>query len=140
MYFYCDKLSWLRRFDEEIIKVNGLAANAVHPGIVLTEVTRNFNVFIRVLYAFANPIMKTLQKSPRFVFFLYPVYFIFLFYFWGISQGAYTSVFAATAPELAGIGGKYFANCEYARVSPQAKDRQAAAKLWEISEKLTGLS
>lgn len=45
----------------------------------------------------------------------------------------------ATAKELEGIGGKYFANCDFARMSPQSKDFKVAAKLWEVSEKLTGL-
>jgi NAD(P)-dependent dehydrogenase (short-subunit alcohol dehydrogenase family) len=44
---------------------NGVTANAVHPGLVLTEVTRNFNPVIQMLYAIANPVMRTLQKSPR---------------------------------------------------------------------------
>jgi hypothetical protein len=56
------------------------------------------------------------------------------------SQGAYTSIYAATSEELEGIGGKYFANCDYARTSPQSKDVKVARKLWDISEKLTGLS
>ena len=47
-------------------KSNDITANAVHPGLVLTEVTRNFNAIIQTLYALANPIMKTLQKTPRY--------------------------------------------------------------------------
>jgi hypothetical protein len=40
--------------------------NSVHPGLVLTEVTRNFNALVRFGYALAMPIMKTLQKNARF--------------------------------------------------------------------------
>ncbi len=55
------------------------------------------------------------------------------------SQGAYCSIHVATSPTLAGVGGKYFGNSEICKVSSAAQDREAAAKLWEISVKLTGL-
>lgn len=55
----------MHRLDTEGDKANGCTTNAVHPGLVLTEVTRNFNPIIQALYALAKPIMRTLQKSPR---------------------------------------------------------------------------
>lgn len=67
-------------------------------------------------------------------------------------QGAATSVFAATSPLLADIGGVYLQNCDIAPleedatpsaidgpatgVSPYAVDPDSARRLWELSEQL----
>ncbi len=63
-----------------------------------------------------------------------------------IPQGAATSVWAATAPELDGKGGLYLQDCgiappaspEVTGVKPHALDPAAAARLWEISERMVG--
>ena len=56
-----------------------------------------------------------------------------------VEQGAATSVWAATAPELDAEGGTYLADC---RVSddhaPWALDPESAARLWTLSEELVG--
>ncbi|MFF4258295.1 oxidoreductase [Streptomyces sp. NPDC001663] len=72
-----------------------------------------------------------------------------------VQQGAATSVWCATSPQLAGVGGVYCENCDvsplvtpetesawYAGeetpgVLPHAVDPEAAARLWEVSERLT---
>lgn len=51
-------------------------------------------------------------------------------------QGAATSVYCAVAPELEGLGGMYFNNCFRCEPSAQAQDPDAAAGLWELSERL----
>lgn len=61
-------------------------------------------------------------------------------------QGAATSVWLATAPELAGIGGRYFEDCHEAEVVdrlqgihgvvPHALDPDDARRLWDVSEAL----
>ena len=66
-----------------------------------------------------------------------------------VEQGAATSVWAATSPQLAGLGGLYCEDCDVARavapedkgtagVRPWAVDRAAAEQLWTLSERLTG--
>ena len=50
-------------------------------------------------------------------------------------QGAATSVYAATAPELAGKSGAYLVNCDIAEPSAQAQDAELARKLWAVTEK-----
>ncbi len=50
-------------------------------------------------------------------------------------QGAATSVYAATAPELAGKSGAYLVNCKIAEPSAQAVDKDLAKKLWAVTEK-----
>ncbi|DBA97802.1 TPA: hypothetical protein ACH3X3_012673 [Trebouxia sp. C0006] len=58
-------------------------------------------------------------------------------YFLGknVEQGAATSVYAATAPELNGKSGAYLADCKIATPSVQAQDAELAKKLWAVTEK-----
>ena len=63
-------------------------------------------------------------------------------------QGAATSVWAALAPELEGVGGLYLEHCNQALpwteanpfegVMPHALDPEAAERLWAVSEETTG--
>jgi hypothetical protein len=70
-----------------------------------------------------------------------------------IEQGAATSVFVATSPLLDGIGGRYFEDCNEARVldpgtrdttisgvAAYALDPANAKRLWELSLALLGSS
>jgi len=76
-----------------------------------------------------------------------------------IEQGAATTIWCATSPRLNNYGGQYCANCDIAEmmniqagdaeriknssglagVLPYAVDAHAAAALWTLSEKLTGI-
>jgi hypothetical protein len=69
-----------------------------------------------------------------------------------IEQGAATSVFVATSPQLDGIGGRYFEDCNQAPVldrdapntrgsgvAAYALDPAHANRLWELSLALLGL-
>ena len=53
-----------------------------------------------------------------------------------LEEGAATSVFLASSPEVEGVTGKYFRSCHEARASAQAHDEKAAKELWELSENL----
>ncbi|MCG8478133.1 MAG: hypothetical protein MI724_03485 [Spirochaetales bacterium] len=65
-----------------------------------------------------------------------------------VEQGAATQVYAATAPEIAGKGGVYLADCavcevtaegdHYTTVMPYAVDPEAAERLWTVSEQMVG--
>ena len=67
-----------------------------------------------------------------------------------IAQGASTTLWAATAPELEGQGGLYLEDCAEALpfdrslplgvgVMPYARDPDAAQRLWTLSEERVGL-
>lgn len=49
-------------------------------------------------------------------------------------QGAATSVYAATAPQLSGQSGAYLQDCKVAQPNAQARDAQLAQKLWAVTE------
>jgi hypothetical protein len=55
-------------------------------------------------------------------------------------RGADTIVYLATSPDVAGQTGGYYVKRQQREPSAAARDDAAAAKLWEISEKLTGLA
>ncbi|MFD4524322.1 SDR family NAD(P)-dependent oxidoreductase [Streptomyces sp. NPDC058470] len=65
-------------------------------------------------------------------------------------QGAATQVWAATSPQLAGMGGVYCLDCDIAEPAPAdgaltgvqayAIDPEQAARLWELSAELTGVN
>jgi len=55
-------------------------------------------------------------------------------------KGAATAVYLASSPEVEGVTGKYFANCKPVRSSELSYDQVATKRLWDVSERLTGLS
>jgi hypothetical protein len=91
----------------------------VHPGVVRGTSLghgERFPLPIRVIWALVRPVMK----SPE--------------------QGAQTSVYAATSPELEGVSGQLFINSRPARTSATAIDRTLAQRLWTVSAQLVGLA
>jgi NAD(P)-dependent dehydrogenase (short-subunit alcohol dehydrogenase family) len=92
------------------------SANALHPGVIGTNLTRSMSSWVtRGMSLFAGPFSKT------------------------IPQGAATTCYVATRPELQGVSGEYFSNCAVARRSRHCEDEALAERLWEVSERLTGL-
>jgi NAD(P)-dependent dehydrogenase (short-subunit alcohol dehydrogenase family) len=88
-------------------------ANAVHPGVIRTNLQRHMNPVLSVLFGAFGPLaLKT------------------------VAEGAATEVYVATRPELAGVSGKYFADCNLARPRPDAEDPALARRLWETSEQI----
>ena len=53
-------------------------------------------------------------------------------------EGAKTSIYLATSPEVEGVSGKYFAKCKEKRSNRESYDRDVQRRLWEVSEKLVG--
>lgn len=109
----------------------GIHAYAVHPGGINTNLGRHLTEEMRAA------LMARVTKSDS------------GFAWKTIPQGAATSCWAATAPELAGKGGVYCEDCHVAEVDDQssgggvrsyALDPASAARLWQVSEELTGIS
>ncbi len=98
------------------LRGTGVTVNALHPGSVAT----NFGAG---------------QPGP-----LTQVIRFFLSRFGSTpEQGAETSIYLASSPEVAGVTGRYFAKCKQVRSSPDSYDNDAAKRLWKISEEMTGL-
>ena len=54
-------------------------------------------------------------------------------------QGAATSVYLASSPEVEGVTGQYFANSKPKRSAERSYDTNVAARLWTVSASLVGL-
>jgi hypothetical protein len=54
-------------------------------------------------------------------------------------KGAETAVWLAISPEVDGASGGYYEKRRLTNPSSAARDPQAAQRLWELSEQLTGL-
>lgn len=100
-------------FTKELAKrLEGKAtANAVHPGVIQTNLARSMNGIVRLAFAIGNPLFL---KS--------------------ISEGAATQCWAAVHPGAASLSGEYLADCNVASPSSLASDPGLAGRLWEKSE------
>jgi NAD(P)-dependent dehydrogenase (short-subunit alcohol dehydrogenase family) len=94
-----------------------VTANALHPGVVSTAFGGEDPAGIQRLLV---PFMRPFMKSP--------------------AQGAATSIHLASAPDLAQVTGCFFANSKRKRSSKRSYDEAAAARLWQVSTELTGLT
>jgi len=100
-----------RRLDPQRVTVN-----ALHPGFVATDI----GVSHSLMPAFAWWLAKFAAISPE--------------------QGAETSVYLASSPDVADANGLYFRKCKPVKPSPAALDSEAAQRLWEASVRLTGMA
>ena len=94
----------------------GVTANCAHPGVVRTGFGREGKPLLRLGTTIARP------------FFLSP------------ERGADTIVYLASSPDVAGETGGYYVKRQRREPSAAARDEAAARKLWDISEKMTGLT
>jgi NAD(P)-dependent dehydrogenase (short-subunit alcohol dehydrogenase family) len=112
------------------LDAQGVQSFAVHPGKILTPLQRHMDRRDMVANGWVDEdgnLVDPTFKSPQ--------------------QGAATQVWAATSPQLAGLGGLYLENCDVAEpnntaekgfgVRDYAVDPASAARLWELSAQLT---
>ncbi|XP_073348338.1 retinol dehydrogenase 14b [Pagrus major] len=97
----------------------GVTVNALTPGIVRTRLGRHVQIPF---------LAKPLFYLASLVFFKSPL------------EGAQTPLYLACSPEVEGVSGKCFANCEEEELMAKATDEQAAKKLWDISRRMVGLA
>ena len=92
---------------------SAVAVNALHPGLVRTNIARNNGVLGRVVNFFIG---------ARGV---------------DAARGAETLTYLAASPEVEGITGKYFVDCRAVASSSLSYNTGLASGLWEMSERLT---
>jgi NAD(P)-dependent dehydrogenase (short-subunit alcohol dehydrogenase family) len=93
----------------------GITANCYHPGGVATGINRNNGLLMDLgMIAF-----RLLARSPQ--------------------KGADTLVWLATSSDVADVSGQYFFDRQQRQPNREAKDTQAARRLWELSERQCGL-
>jgi NAD(P)-dependent dehydrogenase (short-subunit alcohol dehydrogenase family) len=94
----------------------GVTANVLHPGVVNSAFGSEDPSRI---FKFLVPLWRPFMKTPR--------------------QGAATSIYLASSPEVEGVTGTYFANGRPGTPNRASLDADAAARLWQVSARLAGL-
>jgi retinol dehydrogenase 12 len=94
----------------------GVTANCAHPGVVRTGFGRDARPLLKIGIAIGRAFML----SPE--------------------RGADTVVYLASSPDVTDQTGGYYVKRQQREPSAAARDDAAARKLWEISEKMTGLA
>lgn len=90
----------------------GQSANAVHPGVIITQLQRSMTPVMRTMMQLGEPLfLKT------------------------IPQGAATQCYVAVHPSMR-ENGEYFADCNVRQPRKAARDPALAAKLWEVSQRI----
>lgn len=90
---------------------------SLHPGSIRTELTRSAALVTKIIL---RPFM--------------------IFFFKNAVQGAQTTLHCALQEGLEPQNGLYFSNCAPKSILPKARDDVVAKKLWELSERLSGLA
>ena len=95
---------------------SGITANCLHPGAVGTNMGYNNKGILITLFKLARPFMR----KPE--------------------QGAETSIYLASSPEITDTSGKYFVDCKPIRSSAVSYSEADAQRLWRVGAELTGLA
>lgn len=88
-------------------------ANALHPGVIPTNLNRHMSLAFRI----AKPLVQRITLKT-------------------IPQGAATQCYVATHPMLAATSGAYFADCNVTEPSRVAQDDALAERLWDVTEQI----
>ncbi|XP_037043902.1 retinol dehydrogenase 12-like isoform X1 [Bradysia coprophila] len=96
----------------------GVTVNAVHPGIVRTNLGRYLS------YSFVRKVLRPATS----------------FFFKTPKSGAQTTLAVALDPELEKVTGKYFSDCKIKKEAAAARDDNLAEWLWKTSDEWTKLS
>ncbi|MFL5490939.1 MAG: SDR family oxidoreductase [Gemmatimonadales bacterium] len=98
------------------LRGTGVTANCLHPGVIATRLLADY----MGVPAAGGALARTFGAKPE--------------------KGAETIVYLASSQEVEGVTGKYFVNKRPVTSSRESNDEAAARRLWEVSERLTGIS
>ncbi len=107
---------WFARESARRLAAQNVTSNSLHPGAVASNFGQTGSALYRTVAKLARPLLKT------------------------VAQGARTSVFVASSPQLEGASGLYFANEKPTKPSRWARDDREALKLWRLSEQCCGVT
>jgi retinol dehydrogenase 14 len=99
------------------LPATSVTANALHPGVVRTSLGAEDPGGVQRRFV---PLLRPFMKAP--------------------AQGAATSIHVASAADLEQVTGRYFASSKPKRSSKASYDQAAAARLWQVSAELVGLT
>ncbi|MEO0564451.1 MAG: SDR family oxidoreductase [Chloroflexota bacterium] len=94
-----------------------IAVNALHPGFVETGFGTETNWFVRGMLKMLQPLFA---KSPM--------------------EGAETSIYLASSPDIQGVTGKYFVDSQQKQTIAATYEEAEQERLWTLSEEITGIT
>jgi NAD(P)-dependent dehydrogenase (short-subunit alcohol dehydrogenase family) len=97
----------------------GVTVNVLHPGLVRTGLASSFGLGA-VPAAIFDFFLRLVALTPE--------------------QGAKTSIYLATSPDVENVTGKYWEKCKALSSARAAYDESTWTRLWEVSDKMVGLS
>lgn len=121
---------WLSNYIDRVYGLQGVHANAVHPGGALTQLHKHVPSDMKAEWG-KDEVMMANMRTPE--------------------QAASTVVWASVAKVWEGTGGKYLYNCSIGEpakdlmsilddgYAPHAFDEEGGKRLWDLSSKLTGV-
>lgn len=100
----------------ELLGGSNATSNSLHPGMVHTNIARSYPEWFQRAFDTLGPYF---MKTP--------------------GQGAATQVYVATHPNVAGVNGAYFEDCNPLIISGDSylHDETLAEKLWQVSLQMT---
>jgi NAD(P)-dependent dehydrogenase (short-subunit alcohol dehydrogenase family) len=99
----------------KLLRGTRITANALHPGVINTDIDRHMSGFLQTGFSIYAALGGT--KS--------------------VEEGAATSCYVATAPQLGSTSGKYFEDCNAVTVAASHLHNEAMAeRLWQVSDEL----
>ncbi len=96
----------------ELLKDQNITVNCLMPGVVATDLMRDYNQIIRFFF-------KLIFISPQ--------------------KGAETIIYLAKSKDVNGVTGEYFDKCQIKKASEEAYNMEIAKKLWVLSSELVNL-
>lgn len=106
---------WFAREAARLFAGKGVTSNSLHPGPVASQFGQSGSRLFQLGVKLARPLLLSTE------------------------EGARTSVYLASSPEVEGVSGSYFVKCKAATPSRRARDDASARTLWELSERLCGV-
>jgi NAD(P)-dependent dehydrogenase (short-subunit alcohol dehydrogenase family) len=94
----------------------GITVNCLHPGGIASGLWTNNGPLAQLIMKAGRPFLKTPE------------------------QGARTTIYLASSPEVEGVTGKYYSNCKEKTSNRESYDLSIARRLWDVSAQMTGVN
>ncbi len=100
----------------ETSRGSGVVCVSLHPGNIITEVTREMPYAVRLAYRAVGPLIRFGAPS--------------------LYDGAATSVYAAASDDVGALRGAYLERCRVAQAHADAEDETVGRHVWELCDQL----
>lgn len=107
---------WFAKEAARRLRAKRVTSNTLHPGAVASNFGASGSWLFKYGTKFVKPFLLTVEK------------------------GAATSIYLASSPDVEGVTGEYFVKCQVVTPSKRARDGASAQRLWELSERLCGVT